>query len=863
MRRSSRSLRRWARRFGAGPPDAGRAFTRPLIPLAFALAGGIAAGALFPGFPLSAAAAAAAAAAGTLSGVLRRKPMAAAPLALTVLSGYLALQPWTVPCFSPDHVRHYIDRGRWEITGVVDTRPAESDDRTRFILRAESLRGERGAVPVSGLLRVTLAGAEAAVGHGDRVSLVGRIRSIRSFNNPGGFDFKRHQQWEGVFAAVFVGAEHPVTVHGRGATGLAGAAARARTAVARGIEAAVAPPESAVLKALIVGERAAIPPETQAAFRRSGTAHLLAISGLHFALLAAIAFPLFRRLLGWVPALRANGGARKGAALLTLLPVGAYALLAGMSPATQRALAMISAFLLALLLEREQDALNTLALAALTLLAAHPPALFSISFQLSFAAVFAILYGFDARKRAGRAAEAVREPAADGRLRRLGRALGAGAAVSLLATWGTLPLVLQAFNSVSLVGLPANLAAVPLIGYAVVLPGLCGAFALPLSPELAGWCFQAAGAVLSPALAAIHRIADWPFAACTTVTPSAVELILFYAASLALIRLAAALRGGRKTAALRPAAAALALCLLAGAADAAYWAWQRFGRRDLRVTVLDVGAGSAVLLELPGGRTVLVDGGGFSHPGSLDVGAAVVAPFLWRRKIATVDTLALTHADSDHVNGLVFIAENFQVGELWTNGEPGDARGWRRLMRAAADRGIPAPAFGGLPRRQEAAGVRLEILHPPEDFAARRERERFRRDPDNNSLVLRACYGEVCVLIPGDIHHAAERDLVRRAGEGLKSAVLLAPHHGSRTSSSADFIAAVAPREVLVSCGGRAGSGPPHDEVLERYRAAGARVHRTDRHGALSLITDGRTYTIERYLESEAGAADGDEEGAG
>ncbi len=267
------------------------------------------------------------------------------------------------------------------------------------------------------------------------------------------------------------------------------------------------------------------------------------------------------------------------------------------------------------------------------------------------------------------------------------------------------------------------------------------------------------------------------------------------------------------------------------------------------MTLLDVGQGSAALLELPGGRTVLVDGGGFADNSAFDIGAAVVAPFLWRNKIATVDTLILTHPNSDHLNGLIFIAENFNVGALWENGEPWHTPGYQALMRAVAERGIPRPRFAELPRESTINGVRLEVLYPPADFLARRETERFRRDENNNSLVTRFSFGEVSILLPGDIMRPAEKELVAMAGDRLKSRVLVAPHHGSRTSSSEEFVSAVAPQAVLISCADRPGSGIPHAQTLERYAASGARIYRTDRNGAIRITTDGARLVIEPFLK--------------
>jgi competence protein ComEC len=224
---------------------------------------------------------------------------------------------------------------------------------------------------------------------------------------------------------------------------------------------------------------------------------------------------------------------------------------------------------------------------------------------------------------------------------------------------------------------------------------------------------------------------------------------------------------------------------------------------------------------------------------------------LWRRKIATIDTLILTHPNSDHVNGLPFIAANFQVGELWTNGESRPIPGYEGLIRTVQEQGIARPRYADIPRRTAINDAQLEVLYPPVDFLERVEADRWRRDENNNSLVTKVSLGGISILIPGDIMRPAEKELAGLAGENLKSTVLIAPHHGSRTSSSAEFLAAVAPRAVLVSCGDRPGSGIPHPQILQRYADGGARIYRTDRHGAVRLSTDGRHVAITTLLDPD------------
>jgi competence protein ComEC len=846
-------------------------YARPVIPLTIAFMAGIVLGSRGACGWWSAAALAVCLAAGAalLQRLTRGRAARFSPLMLLVALGVLSIQPWTSPRLPENHVGRFIDTGPWEITGTVDARPLEFESRTRFALRVEHL-GDGGELQaVSGLLRVTLLGPSPELAQGDRIVFKSRIRPIRNFENPGGFDYRRFMSYQGVWAAAVAEAREVVVLDRTAKGGLLGAVDRLRGRVARQIDAAgLGPAEAAVLKALVIGERSGVSPEVRTAFTRSGVSHLLAISGLHIGIVATAAFVAFRWLLGLFPRLLMAGGARKGAALLTLAPVCLYALLAGMSPSTQRALVMAVVFLLAFLFEREHDLMNTLALAALAILAVHPPALFSISFQLSFAAVVAIVAGMPAaRRRAG----GTLRPLAPTLAERITRAAGLFVMVSVLATAGTLPLVLHYFNTVSLIGVPANLVAVPVIGYGVVLVGLAGAVTGLVWAAAAEVLFKLGGGVLANAVAAIQWMADMPFAALTTVTPSWVEIVLFYLAlgcSLHLVRgrrpsMPAALpardagvvpgvpaadrrsQPGRLRCA-HPAAAALALCLLAGAADAGYWLYQRFWHPDLRMTLIDVGQGSAALLELPGGRTVLVDGGGFSDNSDFDVGAAVVAPYLWRRKIATVDRMILSHPNSDHLNGLVFIANRFKVGSLWTNGEAWYSNAHRALMRAVAERGITMPRFEELPHASVMNGVGLEVFYPPPDFGVRRETERWRRDPNNNSLVTRFSFGEVSILLPGDIMRPAEKELVAQAGGRLRSSVLVAPHHGSRSSSSEEFLEAVQPRVVFISCAGR--PGLPHPQVLERYESSGSTVYRTDKNGAIRLVTDGRRLAIEPFI---------------
>ncbi|MBW1840326.1 MAG: ComEC/Rec2 family competence protein [Deltaproteobacteria bacterium] len=844
----------------------GHSYARPVIPLLLSMISGIALGSWIPGHKICA---------GLfmvlfLFFIIRtgavRKTAAVSPLLLFAALGYLSIQPWASPDFPPHHVVHFLDTNPWKVTGILDAPPVKLPDRQKCILRVETLSAKNSSHPVIGKIRVTISGKHHDLFRGDRVVFSSRIKSIRNFNNPGGFDYKRYMAFKGVWGAAYV-SEKNLTVRRRNPDkGIAEIIDNARTRISDFIETSIAGKEQGVLKTLIVGDKNAIPPDLREAFNRAGIGHLLAISGLHIGIVATAAFILFRWLLSRVDFFLWHAWVQKGAVVLSVIPVILYGVLSGMSPSTQRAVIMVALFLAAFLFEREQDLINTLGLAAMLVLIFHPPSLFSISFQLSFAAVLAILYGlsrikiswiihWEKKKKQGRG--------------QLLKKLFYFFLASLLAILGTLPLVMLYFNQISLVGILTNFVLVPLVGFLVVPLGLLSVFFYLLSGTLAVVCLKAAAVVLTQALMVVNVFAGLPFAAVKTVTPTHFEIFCYYILFGAVLNLKATATkenedhhetrldgcgshhsGPTEQEMLRrptPAVVAAVVAFLFLGADAAYWFHVRILHDDLRVTVIDVGQGASALLELPGGRCALIDGGGFSDNRTFDVGARIVAPFLWRKKIKTVDTVILTHPNTDHLNGLLYIVRHFHVKRIWTNNEVANTRSYSVFIKAIEKMKIRSPQYDKLRKTHNLNGLLLKILYPPKDFMTRRKNEPW-RNVNNNSLVVKVEFGSISFLFPGDIKLQAEKELVATAGEELRSTVLISPHHGSKTSSSAFFLDKVQPGYVVISSGWNNRFGFPHSQVLERYKERNCRVFRTDRHGAVAMSTHGETLDITSCL---------------
>ena len=812
-----------------------RIYSRPIIPLLIAMIFGIASGSGFPGNAIWAYSTIFLCAGLIVFQAVYKKKLSVLPLVIFFAFGYLLIQPWVAPKFPSNHITHFTDNHRWKIVGVVDKNPATCNNRLRIILRVETLGRDNSSFPVTGKIRVTVTKPFPDIFVGDRLSLIGKIRSIRNFNNPGGFNYKRYMAFKKIWGSAYVPGKRIVILTRNSDSGINTIIEKTRNRISDLIDKTGDGDQQGVLKALIVGDRTGIAKNIGAAFNRAGIGHVLAISGLHIGIIATASFIFFRWLLSYSKLFLWNAWTKKGAAILSLFPVILYGLISGMSPSTQRAVIMVTVFLMTFLFEREQDPMNTLAIAAMIILIVYPPSLFSISFQLSFIAVLSIIYGWSLRYAGNKGM--IKK---GWHIRIMGR-LFSFALVSFFAILGTLPIVMFYFNQISLVGMITNLLIVPIIGFVVVPLGLISVLLYPLSIFGASICIKASAGVLAYALSIVHYIAGFPFAAIKTITPNFFEICCYYILAWAILNL--------KGIGLRQKAAviAAAFVILAGSVDTCYWVYNRFWRDDLRVTIIDVGQGSSALVELPGGDCFLIDGGGFSDNSIFDVGARIVAPLLWRKKIKTIDTIILSHPNADHLNGLLYIARHFNVKRLWCNSDFADINSYREFVEIIRKNRIETIAFKDMPRTYEINGARLEILYPPKDYIDKRKNEKW-RNLNNNSLVIKVSFGSKSILFPGDIMACAERDIVATHGDELKSTVLIAPHHGSKTSSTAMFLEKINPEIVIISAGWKNRFGFPHLSVLKRYNENNCRIFRTDKNGALMISSDGRALKIKPFM---------------
>ena len=671
----------------------------------------------------------------------------------------------TESSLSADHVGTLALPQTLRVEGRLAAEPRRwAPDRTRLLLDTE----RAGDEPRVGIIQVTAYGVLPPLTEGQRVAAPLRLSRASGFRNPGTYDYAAHLAREGIYVVATTRADALAPLDDPGPSW----AVRVKRESIAAIGNALPPASAALLAGLLLGDRTELPRDIDDAFRRAGVYHVLAVSGFNVGILAASIWTLCRLL-------RAP---HRVAAVTAIVVVVAFALVVGPEPSVLRAVVMAVLVLVASLLDRDASVTNSLALAALAILAVRPGDLFDPGFQLSFAATLGIV------------------------IAPLPRGMIVGPlAVSAAAQLAVLPISLTHFNQLSTIGLVANLGVVPLAGLATV--GGLGAIALSfLSETIAAVAFDAVWPVLLALRGMVALAARVPGAVLYLPAPGWPAVTCYVGALASLV----VWRAGEREARERRSWLWLAIALLTLAVGLAAWPLVRPADGRLRLTILDVGQGDAIVVEMPDGRALLVDAGS-GGPMRLDVGERVVAPFLWNRGILRLAALAVTHDDSDHAGGAAAVRRLFPIAEAWSAANPPAARSFGGASISA----LPSTAVNG-GRRNEAA------------------------------LVLRVDMARASFLLTSDIGAPREHELAG-SGARLDSMVLKVAHHGSRSSTTSEFLGRVGPRLAAISVGARNAYGHPDAAVVSRLSEAGAQIYRTDRDGALIFETDGGTLTVTRW----------------
>jgi len=734
----------------------------------------------------------------------------------------------------------------------VDVEELEGRDGLDGTVGGAGLSGPRNRPRCTGGIIVTVAGSLATDRleewrAGRLVRLPVQLRRPSRYLNPGVPDQERALARRGTRLVGTVKSGALVDVLERGSV-LDEAMSAARAFARRAIAQSVAPWEprsAAIVAAIVIGERAGLTQDVQRRLQEAGTYHVIAISGGNIAILAGLLLAICR-VAGWLG---------RGAMIAAIAALLAYARLVGDSASVDRATLMAVVYFGARAVDQRSPPLNALSVVSAVLVAADPLSVADPGFILTFGATLAILivvpavttvHHEDTKNHDGRedfsedklfvrlrVPSCLREqPVAQWGARMLGSMFVASAAAEALL----FPVSAAIFSRVTFAGLALNLLAIPMMG----MTQIAGMAVVPLralssrAGLAAGWIAHAGASGLVKSAGLVECA---PFLTYRLAPPSWTAAAVYYVAA----ALAWALWTRRWTVSGSAEAGMIRAARLgatAAAVCAALWVLinpgllaASDGDGRLHVTFLDVGQGDSILVVFPRGRSLLVDAGGLPSSSPFDIGDRVVAPVLRTAGIRRLDYLALTHGDPDHIGGAASIVREFRPREVWEGiavprFEP------LTLLRMAVQ--ADGARWANVHAGDAAAidGVQVIAHHPP---PADWERQKVRND---DSLVLELRWREVSILLTGDIGKVPELS-VSAALRPSRIRILKVPHHGSLTSSSWEFLNAAHPQIAVASAGRSNHFGHPVQEVLERYRAVGAEVFRTDADGAVVIDTDG------------------------
>jgi competence protein ComEC len=695
---------------------------------------------------------------------------------------------------------------------IID-QPKVKDGRTTALVEVLSLRGEQDSIRVEGRANLTifphkrLKEMPLQIPYGSILTFKGMLEEPSAERNPGEFSYKEYLALNNIYALITVAGYSNIAIAGTREPNwfFEDLIFPSKNFITRTITSVMKGDEANFLIGLLLGDRTDISEEIKKAFTNTGTIHVLAVSGSHVILVVTIIYIIFGLLR--VP--------NKPKILLTICALVYYTFLTGAAPSIVRASMMAGIVLLGKYVEQKTDSYNVLGLSAVIMFLYDPKQLFDVGFQLSFAAVFSMVYFYP---KLNSLIKRIPEPLEEFKIITPVWQLFA---LSLAAQIGTLPFTAYYFGKVSLISLFANLLVVPLVGIIVTI-GLTGAL-LGAASSWISIIFSEANNLIAWFTLTLVKLAEQvPYAVINTAAFGWKETVLYSAVIAWLFNLNN-----------RTLQKNIIFFLLAFGNIVIYSLLFADKHDKVTVTFLDVGQGDAAVIQTPNGETILVDAGPITQ--TYNAGEKIVVPFLRRKGIATIDAAITSHPHADHLGGMPYVIKHLKVKSTIDANQRLHSQLYDEYD--ALEKDIPQiTARAGM--IQSFGAVRLYYLHPTRRFIDEDSSDGY-SNINESSVVFKLQYGKTSFLFMGDAETEAEHHLRQVYHDFLDCDVLKAGHHGSSTSSTEDFVESAKPEHVVISVARFNKFKHPSRAVIKRYLEHGAIVHRTDNEGAIIFESNG------------------------
>ncbi|NLI57093.1 MAG: DNA internalization-related competence protein ComEC/Rec2 [Clostridium sp.] len=691
------------------------------------------------------------------------------------------------------------------IKGYVISDPEIKSSRVYYVLNTEEIILKDKRSQIKGKIRLSTLNDTNFIEYGREIEVSGRLNIPTGKTNPGAFDFRNYLNQSKISATVFAKGQNIKVKDGYKGNFAVKYGLVLRDKIMGVINKSLPPSQASLLNAILLGYKSGLGKDVERMFRGAGLAHVIVVSGMHVGYI----------LLGFVVFFRKCRIKRTFANIIIIGVLWGYAVITGLGPSVMRAVIMASVVLVGQIIKREADILNSISFAAFIILLFNPALLFSVGFQLSFISTISIILFY-------------KNLSSLLTNRLLPQYLTDIISLTLSAQIGVLPISVFYFNEISLVSVISNVLVAPIIGIITIL-GLVmagvGQIHIIFS-QLVGLCNNT---LLSFVLFVSNKTSSFPFAVVRVITPSILFIGIYY------------------------------ICIL-------YFLWYKpkhkvkllpkhniiiwtsflfiilinlFIPKGLEVVFLDVGQGDCAFIRTQGGKTILIDGGGYiNREDDSNIGDDIVIPFLLDYGVTKLDVVAITHGHVDHTQGLKPILESFRVSNFIIPDVP-VLDGLEELLKIAKERDINIESCKKGDIINLDKKTYFEVLHPKRDFYI------YESALNNNSLVLKLYYENVSILFTGDIEKEAEIMLVDDELP-VYADILKVPHHGSATSTTLEFLQEIDPTVAVISVG-RNNFGHPSNEVLERLEKEGVLVLRTDKDGAVIVKSKGEKVKILNY----------------
>jgi competence protein ComEC len=742
-------------------------------------------------------------------------------------SGNFCFQP-SLPKMDQQHLQFYNDQGKFEIEGRVITEPEHGDRTSTFQLSADKITMANRANNISGKAMVRVS-RYSAYHYGDILKINCKLETPPKFND---FDYKDYLARQGIYSLI----NYPKIEIMERNTGFQALSViySLRNSLSQSISRSLPEPQCSLAQGMLLGLRGNIPDSLTQAFANTGTTHILAISGLNLSIIIGILLSIGVWFFG----------KRYSIAIwIALVAIWLYAIITGMKPPIIRGAIMGSMFLFAEVLGRQRNASTALVFAAAIMVGIEPQILWNVSFQLSFLSMAGLVYIFPYFQDWARKGILNSLPQKD-TVNSLYHIALDGLGITAAAILATLPIIAYHFGTISLMALPANFFAIPSLPPIIITTALVGVtgLLLPVLAQVMGWI---AWLFLSYFILIVQIFNALPFSVIKLSNISIWHICSYYVLLvLAIVILAHRsqfiniLASATSTISKNISRVSRAISLplkkwsLISVLFAVILTWAAaFNLPDdkLHVHILNIGQGDAILIQTPSHQNILIDGGPSPQAINLELGKKL--PF-WDR---TIDLMILTQPQSDHLTGLIEVLNYYKVKQVIAPEIPYDSFIYDQWLNVVQANQVNYSAAHSLQEINLGNNLFLEILHPPAALL-----KGTYDDINNNGLVLRLSYQDISFLFTADIDEEAEWYLISRRAE-LQSTVLKIAHHGSLSSTSAEFLAVANPSIAVISVSSNNNFNHPHPEIMSRLnqKLGDSRLFLTSKHGTVELITDG------------------------